>query len=140
MIVLDATNKSLIVELDATVNVTSVVSYWSIDASNVWTPRNFEVAFSLAGPVGTTILPAPGAGETRVVENIWLHMLGVFNGAMTVRLDVGAAKHNIASFQSQTSQSILPEGTTLSMDRSGIFTRQEKAFGANLLAKSPNIH
>ena len=75
MLVLDATDKSLQIVLDADVGANAlevVVSYWSVDTANQWTPKSYESA--PATLAATTILAAPTAGAevARVVENVWI--------------------------------------------------------------------
>lgn len=125
MIVLDATNKSLTAKTPVGSTATirgSVVTYWSI-VSNVWIPKSFETpAFGLASSTTLILLPAPVAGETKVVENVWLHYV-TGTGAFDIDLTVGAIEHLLASFRSEQL-----DGQTITLGRDGNFTRQEQAW------------
>lgn len=132
MIVLDATNKSLTVDLPSSTGMTSVVSYWSVDASNAWTPRSLEV--TAAQNSVTTILPAPGAGEVFVVENIWLNLRQV-GGDFQIVFDTGGTGRNIAEIDAGG----LAIGDTITLGRDGLVTRQEIAFSGSV-TRSQNSH
>lgn len=142
MIVLDATNKSLVVTAGITgvnevVGWSSTVTYWSIDSSNVWTPKSFETLTQgnlSTGQLGTVvILPAPGAGEvSRVVENIWIHTLanipvsGSPNNSMRVFVETGSVQHIIGEFKGGAGG--VSVGDTLTLSRDGSFIRQKIDF------------
>jgi len=139
MIVLDAANKSLIVSRPQITNGSAVVSYWSI-VSSVWTPHTFEVIFPFVNVptnADTIILPTPIAGESRVVENVWIHLVddipaGNPPGVMKILMDVGGIQHNLAMFEGAnnfTGGTVgLKGGSTITLGRDGSFTRQTSQF------------
>jgi len=134
MIVLDAMNKSLQI-INGINNLVSVISYWSIDSSNVWTPHNFEkISASSASP--STVLAAPSTGETRVVENVWFHFpTALSSGQFVFLLDVATVQHIIAEFRPA-----VPQATTLSLSRDGAWTRQRAGFvNAGAAAVTENV-
>lgn len=132
MIVLDATNKSLTVDVPSSTGMTSVVSYWSVDASNVWSPRSLEVT----APTNsiTTILPAPAAGEVFVVENIWLNLRQI-GPTFQIVFNTGGTGRNIAEIDPAG----LVVGDTITLGRDGLFTRQEASFSGTA-TRSMNSH
>lgn len=139
MIVLDATNKSLKMDVSGTnPGMTSVVTYWSIDSSNVWTPRSFEIAITASSGSSDVILPAPSAGETKVVENVWINLLNSMpTGVMSVFVLVGSAKHNLFEINGATGVGA-GDQTTYTLARDGSFSRQDGSFQASAL--SHNVH
>jgi len=136
MIVLSATNESLTAktQVNSVQTKGAVVSYWSIVAG-VWTPKTFKVAPSNIGTSGVTLLPAPASGETIVVENMWLHVDSA-GGPLEIHLTVGTVLHKLASFNN------LSLGiTTITMDRSGQFTRQNHDWPVQgAAASTANVH
>jgi len=120
MIVLDAT-KSLKI-LGTTTSATNgswvaTVAYWTVNASNVWTPETLKtevgpVGLSFNGPA-SIILPAAAVGEKKVVENIWMTASGNFN-TMSVILDDGV--ESLLWFRGT-----FPSGKTLTLSRDGLF-------------------
>lgn len=130
MIVLDATNKSLELKADggSNVSVTMVVTYWSVDSSNVWTPRSFESSV-IASNINATphiMLAAPAAGVTLVVENIWLHFTNQLASGHQLDLQVvtGAVARPVASIIQPASGLTIQASTVFSMGRDGKFSRQ----------------
>lgn len=136
MIVLDATNKTLQIKRLAvsTQSFSSVVSYWSIDTSNVWTPGSFEAGTPPSGDTSIIILPAPAAGETRVVENAWIRMISTANsGDMEIFMDVGGVHHDLAVISNIYN-------FMFTLGRNGTFTRQESVFLTGTATRTVNAH
>ncbi len=132
MIVLDATNKTLAMKSNdaTTITMQAVVSYWAVDAANVWTPRQTEASFSgaswLTGGFGLLLDPPP-SGESRVVENIWLHFPVIMATDQTLRVVVGTPMGSLERTIAQItnpSGGVLVDGTTFVMNRQGVWTRQ----------------
>lgn len=109
-IVLDATNKSLIVANSAISS--AVVSYWSVDTSNMWTLHSQRTLNLQVNPE-ETILAAPGAGEVRVVENIWIESAA---GNVAVKFKEGGTSTFLGSFSGFTGSNII------TMRRDGLFS------------------
>lgn len=113
MIVLDATNKSLNVSF-TNVGGSAVVSYWSVDTSNVWTLHSQRTAVLAAD---TTILAAPSAGEVRVVENIWIETTSpTGSNSAFIRFKEAAASTVLGGF------STIVTGDVITMSRDGLFS------------------
>ena len=138
MIVLDATNKSLKIQ-PVSVPVTIVVSYWSI-ASSVWTPRRFDIEYGSGINAFVTLLHAPSAGETKVVENIWIHLNSTLqNATMNIILSNGAAERRIGSIGAGSTA--VPGRTTFTMSRNGEFTRQIAILAESaVVTQTQNVH
>lgn len=136
MIVLNATNKSLQLRRTIVTNMafSSVVSYWSIDTSNVWTPGSFEVGTPTGGATDIILLPAPGAGETRVVENVWIHAISTnIAGDMEIFMDSGGSRFNIGILTGVFN-------FVFTLGRDGAFTRQITEFTTAPTATTQNVH
>lgn len=135
MIVLDATNKVLEI-IGSGTGLEVVVSYWSIDSSNVWTPHSFEV--EVVQNVTTTILPAPSAGETKVVENIWILVESSMTSVLKVTMKSGTVALDIAHISG--SVQAVPPNTVLTLSRDGTFNRQVSVFAGIPTTQTQNVH
>lgn len=122
MIILDTTDKTLKVELTSDVAADVEVSYWSISASNVWTPKSHRT--NMFSGATTVVLPAPPAGETRVVENMWIQMsLGTgpvsANSVFIIAHD-GTPSNDVILGGFST----IVLGSVVTLSRDGLFTLQ----------------
>jgi len=120
MIVLNTTDKLQIKTSGSTItSMTIVVSYWSVDTTNVWTPARFTGTLGPITGAPTTILAAPGGSEVnRVVENIWINVLTGFSGGdLDILMDTSGTGRVIMHHTGT-----LPGDTVILLDRNGMFS------------------
>lgn len=149
MIVLDTVDKSLGLRSPQSgfIGLEAVVSYWSV-VSNVWTPHQVEWKYGAnMSAVPALLLATPSIGETKVVENIWLHItdpmatpqdLNVVTGVLGIQ--AGPNERTIAQFTNPSSGLGIAVGTTLMMSRQGVWTRQMATFASGTISVSQNLH
>lgn len=94
---------------------TSMVSYWDIDPSNVWTPNSVFTNFLSEG---STILAAPASGHTRVVNYITLST-AISNATNFVFFQwfEGSSNVILGGFSNMAS------GAIITMSRDGLFSK-----------------
>jgi len=121
MITLDATNKSLTILVNTASTSTAIafstVSYWLVDALNVWTPHSETVVSNvgISNSTPTIILPAPSAGESKVIENLWVKAV---SGTFTLNVSIDIAGNQNVLWE----KSNFSINGTLILDRDGLFT------------------
>ena len=146
MIVLDATTKSLVAYAEQN-NVIAgallvTITYWSVDASNVWTPNSSETVVnsinaSVTPGATTTILSAPGAGSKKVVENVWFHVATSGMQDIQLILKDSATEYPIGWFSDDIAQ--IPIRTIFTMSRDGSWIRQWPYIAGGEVTPTQNI-
>jgi len=148
MLILDATNKSLVVNRPNNINGSAVVSYWSVNTlTNVWTPGSSQLIFpfiSNTNQTDHTILAAPGVNEIRVVENVWIHFLDPTSTGNVVKLlvDISGFSHVVGQVSHGSLSGGFPPaaGDTFTLGRDGQLARQRAAHGGTTEAVSNNAN